>query len=194
MGSSMHAWASGRRPRAWLAGLLLAAAAGAAEPGLFRITEADTRLADGVFLLSARIDYRLSPEALEALDSGVPLFVVLDIRVERQRRWWWNSTVARLQQRYLLLYHALSEKYVVHSLNSGAQANYRSLAEALAALGRIEDLPLMDSNLLESGADYRVRMRAYLDIEALPAPLQPLAYLSPGWRLQSEWRQWSLRP
>ncbi len=194
MGSSMHAWASGRRPRAWLAGLLLAAAAGAAEPGLFRITQADTRLADGVFLLSARIDYRLSPEALEALDSGVPLFVVLDIRVERQRRWWWNSTVARLQQRYLLLYHALSEKYVVHSLNSGAQANYRSLAEALAALGRIEDLPLMDSNLLESGADYRVRMRAYLDIEALPAPLQPLAYLSPGWRLQSEWRQWSLRP
>ena len=194
MGSSMHAWASGRRPRAWLAGLLLAAAAGAAEPGLFRITEADTRLADGIYQLSARIDYRLSPEALEALDSGVPLFVVLDIRVERQRRWWWNSTVARLQQRYLLLYHALSEKYVVHSLNSGAQANYRSLAEALAALGRIEDLPLMDSNLLESGADYRVRMRAYLDIEALPAPLQPLAYLSPGWRLQSEWRQWSLRP
>ncbi len=194
MDFSMHACASVRRPRLWLAGLLLAAAAGAAEPGLFRVTTAETRLADGVFLLSARIEYRLSPEALEALDSGVPLFVVLDIRVERQRRWWWNSTVARLQQRYLLLYHALSEKYVVHSLNSGAQANYRSLAEALAALGRVEDLPLMDSNLLDPGAEYRVRLRAYLDIEALPAPLQPLAYLSPGWRLQSEWKQWSLRP
>ena len=32
----------------------------------------------------------------------------------------------------------------------------------------------------------------YVDIEALPAPLRPVAYLSSPWRLTSEWYEWPL--
>ena len=32
------------------------------------------------------------------------------------------------------------------------------------------------------------------DIEALPAPIRPLAYLSPKWRLETKWHDWSLNP
>ncbi len=153
-----------------------------------------TEIVDGVLTLSARVRYHLSDEVLEALNSGVPLFFVLDIEVERVRRWWPDATIASLQQRYLLLYHALSEKYVVHNLNSGVQGNYGSLTTALWSMGRVEDLPLIDRGLLDAGAEYTVRLRATLDLDALPAPIQPLAHLSSDWRLESPWYELSISP
>ena len=149
---------------------------------------------DDVVMLSARIRYQLSDEVLEALNSGVPLFFVVDIEVVKVRRWWPDATVAALQQRYLLLYHALSEKYVVHNLNSGVQGNYGSLTTALWSMGRVERLPVIDRGLLSPGSNYLVRLRAALDLDALPAPIQPLAHLSADWRLESPWYELSLAP
>ncbi len=174
----------------WLV-LLAPLPAAAAE---FRILEAGTQVVDGVLVMSARAEYQLNDDVLEALDSGVPVFFVLSIEVERERKWWWNSTIAKLEQRYMLLFHALSEKYVVHNLNSGAQENFSTLGAALESLGKVDKLPLIDENLLRAGKRYWVRLRTSLDIEALPAPIRPLAYLSPSWRLESEWHEWSLNP
>jgi hypothetical protein len=39
-----------------------------------------------------------------------------------------------------------------------------------------------------------LRLRADLEIESLPLPLQPLAYLGQGWRLTTGWTQWPLQP
>jgi hypothetical protein len=47
---------------------------------------------------------------------------------------------------------------------------------------------------LVPGEAYQLRLRADLEIESLPLPLQPLAYLGRGWRLTSGWTQWPLRP
>jgi len=93
-----------------------------------------------------------------------------------------------------LLYHALSEKYIIHNLNSGAQNNYISLNAALYSLSNIRDFPLIDKNLLEEGDNYYVRLRTYLDIESLPAPMRPIAYISSQWQLESDWFSWPLKP
>jgi hypothetical protein len=116
----------------------------------------------------------------------------MDIRVNRERSWWLDKEIATLTQTYLLLYHALTEKYVIHNLNSGIQENYISLETALWSLGRVESLPLIDSNFLEPGKEYTFELRARLDIESLPAPMRPLAYISSDWQLQSDWYSWSL--
>jgi hypothetical protein len=47
---------------------------------------------------------------------------------------------------------------------------------------------------LAADETYHLRMRADLDIESLPLPLQPLAYLGRGWKLTSGWSQWPLLP
>ena len=164
-----------------------------AQAAPFSIEHAEFTVSNKVYELSARIEYRLSEKVLEALESGVPLFIALDIEVKKHRKWWKNATIALLEQRYLLLYHALSEKYVLNNLNSGAQQNFSSLPSALDALGTIRGLPLIDQNLLDSKGEYFVRMRTYLDIDSLPPPIQPIAYLSSDWRLESEWHQWSLK-
>ena len=157
----------------------------------FIIKSLETKLEQGVYQLDSRIEYRLSEEALSALKSGVPFLILMNIEVE-QVRWYWNKNLAELEQGYLLLYHALSEKFIVHNLNSGAQDHYSSLGAALNALGQISNQPLIDAKLLDPEMRYLVKMRTYLDIESLPAPMRPLAYISSDWQLDSEWVSWPL--
>ena len=160
----------------------------------FRILAAETKLKNNVFQLEANMDLKFSADALDALRSGVPLIVLVNIEVSKDRNWWWDKTIAELEQGYLLLYHALSEKYIIHNLNSGSQQNFISLNTALHSLSNIRDLPLIDKNLLEEDDDYYVQMRTYLDIESLPAPMRPIAYISSQWQLESDWFSWQLKP
>lgn len=183
------------RYRLWLSlgmSLMLLFSASAQAKG-FSIRSVDTHLRDHVYRLDTRIDFAFSEEAQKALQSGIPIIILLDIEVEKLRDWWWNKSVARLQQGYLLLYHALTEKYIVNNLNSGAQHDYTSLSATLRGLGRINGLPLIDSSLLHKGDDYQVRVRVHLDIESLPAPMRPLAYISSDWQLASDWYTWPLQ-
>jgi hypothetical protein len=164
-----------------------------ADGKFLNVRGASTTLEDGVYLLSANIDYRLSAAALEALQNGVPLTIELEIQVlEAPWLMVWEKEVANLRERYSIQYHALSEQYLVENLNTGVQRNFPTRDAALEALGTVVDLPMLDKNLLAPGKRYVGRMRARLDIEALPLPLRPLAYLSSQWRLQSAWYQWPI--
>ncbi len=160
----------------------------------FTIRSVETRLENNVYLLNTHIDYAFSKTALEALQNGVPLIVLLDIEVVQKRSWWLDKSIAELQQGYLLLYHALTEKYIINNLNSGAQENYNSLDTAISSLGKITDLPILDSKLVIKGTHYDVQLHTYLDLEALPAPMRPIAYISSKWRLESDWYRWPLQP
>ncbi|MEJ2143048.1 MAG: DUF4390 domain-containing protein, partial [Gammaproteobacteria bacterium] len=162
-----------------------------AEPA-FKIKHAETILVDKVYNINASIEFEFSDEALGALKNGVPLIILFDIEVEKKRNWWINKNVATLEQGYLLLYHALSKKFVLHNLNSGTQENYSSLDSALYALGNIQQLPILDADLLEKDADYIFRLKSFLDIESLPPPMRPLAYVSSEWQLESDWYTWTL--
>ena len=179
----------------WLA---LGAATAQAEPrpdsGKFSVQGGAVRPVDEVYVLDAQIDYQFSAPVLEALDSGVPLVVELQIEVKRHRSWLWNERKTRLAQRYQLSYHALTEQYLVKNLNSAAQQNLPSAEAAISALGQVMDLPLLDKRLLAVGENYTVRLRARLDLDALPTPLRLPAYFSPQWRLTSEWYTWPLQP
>ncbi len=170
--------------------LLFALGGGALADDAFSVRDVHTSVEHQVYRLDADIDYALTVDALDALQNGVPLSLKVFIEVYRRRSWWWDKQVASLVQRYRLRYHALAEKYLVQNLNSGAQETYGSLAAALRALGTIRDLPIIDQNLLNPHDRYWGRMRVELDIESLPAPLRPLAYLSSQWRLGSEWYEW----
>ena len=195
---SIEAAASPGFPRAqWLAGSLLSAclaalAAPSAQATSFEVEHVQTRLVDGVYVLNADIGMGLSTESLEALESGVPLTVVLDMDIVQERKVVWNKQVASLSARNELRIHALSRKYVVRNLNSDASRSYNTLDSAVEAMGTLEDFPMLDSHLLQRGEKYRVKIRARLDIEALPSPLRPVAYLSSLWQQSSEWSTWPL--
>jgi len=171
----------------------LAPAAAAAE-GRFEVRSASAERVDGVYFVDARVQYRLSEDALSALESGVALTLELQLEVNRKRGLFPDQNVARLTQAFQLQYHALSDRYLVRNLNTGAQQSFATLFAALNQLGRIVDLPLIDAALLEPEARYEARMRAVLDTRAFPGPLRLLVFWVDGWRIESDWYTWPLEP
>jgi len=176
--------------------LLLGAASHAVaqevDPGRFEVRSAETTLENGVYYLNAWLELRLPPEAREALHSGVPLTIRLDVELEQSRRWWFNAGVAELTWRYELDYHALTERYVVTNLNTRDRRSFSTLFAALNELGRIQRLALIDAVLLEPGRRYDVRLRVVLDMERLPGPLSLVAFWRRDFSIASEWYQWRL--
>jgi len=164
----------------------------AAEKGRFEVRSADARLVDGVYFATARIDYQLSTEALEALESGVTLTIQLQVEVFRARRFWPDKNVANLQKSYALSFQPLTALYVVKNVNSGNQSSFRNLSGALDDLGRVVDLPVIDAAVLEQDSHHRIALRVVLDQNTLPGPLQMLAFWSDGFRLESDWYRWKL--
>ena len=163
------------------------------DPGFFQVRSAIAELRDGVYYLNAVIGYRLSTEATDALHSGVPLGIRLDIEIIHPRRWWFDDDSVTLRQSYQLDYHAISERYIVLNANSGEQISFASLFSALEYIGRIERLPLIDSAVLADDRGYYVRLRASLDQEQFPGPLRLLAFWRRDWAIASEWYRWPLR-
>ena len=187
------------RPRAWLwlvgwAWLCFVPLAQAQEPGYFAVRDVRSRLDQGVFLLDANIDFRFSEEALGALHSGLPLVLRIEIHVEEDRRWLWDESIAVLNQLYRLQFHALSDRYLVHNLNTDTRQSYTTLGDALYAVGMVRSFPMLDARLLDPDKTYFAQMRATLDVEKLPTPMRLWAYVSDQWRLDSEWYRWQLRP
>lgn len=158
----------------------------------FTIEQVETHLVDGVYVLNARLKTELGEDTLEALYNGVPLTIVMDIEIVKNRDLLWDERIASLQSRYQLQLHALSDHYILKNLNSGATRTFRNLDSAILGLGTISDFPMIDSYLLNPNQRYSVRARARLDIEALPSPLRPLAYLRSLWDLDSDWHTWPI--
>lgn len=183
------------RSRSWraiAAALLALVVAGGAARADFSVRSVDADWADNIYEIDARLGLYLSPQAIEALHKGVTLAIVIDIDVERSRRYWLNESIASLEQRYHLSYHALSDQYVVSYINTGVQLNFPSLQGALDVIGTVMDLPIFDRQLVEDDSVYRASLRVRLDIGELPAPLRVMAYVRPGWRLSSDWHTWTL--
>ncbi len=177
----------------WSCFCALCLIAQAATAQAFIVQEASTRLSNDVYLLNAKIELNLSTESLEALENGVPLTIGLEIEIRQQRKLLWPKRVARVNTHHQLKFHALSKQYLLKNLNTGVTTSFRLLVDALEALGSWQDFPLIDGTLLQAEKHYLGRLRLRLDIGALPAPLRLVAYLSPAWRMKSDWYQWPLQ-
>jgi len=160
-----------------------------------RITDVRTLVVDGVYRLGARVEIDFNETLPEALHNGVPLLIELRIEVLRKRQWlWlWPELVADLRQRFKLEYHVLSRRYLVYSYASGVRQSFRNMDGALEYIGNVYDLPLIDAQLLNPSQNYIVRIRADIDVEALPTPVRLWAYLGSEWSLKSRWFEWPLQ-
>ena len=175
---------------AWLLVALPHAASGAD----FEIRTANLRLAGDSWALTARVDYRLTEKALEALNNGVPLTFALEIYISRIRRWWLDPEVVNVKRERHLSYEPLTKRYLVSYPETGEQSSHATLFGALNALGRVQSLPIIEAGRLSKGETYDVALRAVLDQQTLPGPLQVLAFWNSGFSLESEWYGWTLEP
>src|SRR5690606_38495155 len=157
----------------------------------FDIRSAYVEPADGVYELNTTINFDLPEGARAVVREGVPLTLHLEIVVRRQRSYWFDYTVATLEQNYELVYHALSERYLVRNLNSGKQVSYATLGAALDELRVISKLPILDQALVEPSRRHEISLRASIDVRTMPDALRFVLFWVDDWRRRSEWYTWS---
>jgi hypothetical protein len=154
--------------------------------------DVQTRLRDQTWYLSARVDYQLNRQMLDALQNGIRLTFSLQVEVNEIRNWLPDSEIVTLQRDYELSWQPLSRGYLVRNSGTDEQTAHTTLFAALHELGTISDLPLVDSSLLDPEARHEISLRALLDQQSLPGPLRMLAFWNDDFSLDSDWHQWPL--
>jgi hypothetical protein len=173
-----------------LALVLLKTAAALAD---FTVDKVDTRFQNDMLVMDAHIDYAFSKVALKALDNGVPLTLDVHVQLRRSDAWMWEESLVDEHLRYVIRYKPLSERYTVTRLPGDDGRSYVTRDAAIAALGTVEGLQLVPKARLDAGRTYLIELRAALDVEELPLPLRPMAYLLPSWKLSTGWTEWPLK-
>lgn len=149
---------------------------------------------DDQIYVDAQIHYELTPAVREALENGVPLTFVLHVQMRRSHAWIWEKDVADYRTRSILRYRPLSGLYEVRNVGLDDKQVFATREAALRYMGRIRDLAIVKRSSLDTEKEYGVRLDTFLDVEALPLPLRPKAYLSSDWDLQAEPWEWQIRP
>lgn len=159
---------------------------GGAAQAQFRVDRVDARRVDETIRVNVELDLSLTDATEEALSNGVPLIVVHEIVLNRSG-WLWPRREAEASERHQLRYHALSGRYVVDS-DGAVLDTFRSISDALEFINSVS----ARFDVLRRDAQYNVAVRSRIDINALPAPLRPMALFSPQWQLSSDWSQWPI--
>lgn len=178
-----------------LAGVLLAGTTSTSAE--FEVKDGAPALRDRVIHVNTQFALSLNPKTEEALNKGIPIDIVIDIKLLRKRWWWRDVLITDWTLTRRLQFHALSRQYLVTTLHDDRSTeSFSSLTQALDWLGDVRDLriPLTAKKELVPDARHVLALRARLDIESLPVIMRPLAYATPSWRLNTGWLEWPVTP
>ncbi len=144
------------------------------------------------YVLNADVDYQFSEPAIDALEHGVPLTLKVRFKVMRHRDYWLDETILSETRRFLIRYHPLAKSFQIVHETSGIPQSFASFSAMLDALGEIRGWRTVPVGSLEKDKEYWASLSVSLDIEALPLPLRPVAYVSPSWYLSSPLFRWRI--
>jgi len=123
-----------------------------------------------------------------ALDNGITLDFEYEVILKRNRRLIWDPALFRWFYRRQLSFFALSSKYVVSTDQDNSAQVFANLHSALQYLNRLDTIRLaLPEDIPDAGNQHYIEFQMRLDIESLPLPMRPLAYISSSWRLSTDW-------
>ena len=157
------------------------------------VTAANEHITNDMVMIDADADFQFAEDAIKAINSGVPITIEFDIRISRPRKLLWDAEILNAHREFTIERHALSKQYVLADRVTGARRIHGSLQLAIDDLGRLRNVPIAEVGQLAGAQELEVAMRLRLVIRALPGPLIPVAYISPGWHMSSGWFRWQTR-
>ena len=175
---------------ALLAVALLPAAAAHADGGI-QITSITLEATEEGYQFDADFEITLNHKLENALEKGIVLYFVTELNLVKSRWYWLDERIAQSRVREGLSYYALTRQY---RLSRGTLSqNFGTLREALQALSRVRNRPIIASSELRQDEEYTVELRMRLDISALPKPFQVETLGSREWDLSSGILRWNTR-
>lgn len=150
-----------------------------AQQGVVEISQLKLERSADSLLLSAQIDFKLSPAVEEALLKGVPVIFVSEAELQRERWYWLDKKITTAVRQMRLSYNPMTRRWRLtlsagEGLASGAalHLNFDSIGEALASIQRLSNWRIADWSELEADARHQLQFRFRLDVGQLPRPMQ----------------------
>ena len=173
---------------ALLAIALLPAAPAHANGGI-QITSVTLKATEEGYQFDADFEITLNNKLENALEKGMVLYFVTELNLVKSRWYWLDERIAQSRVREGLSYYALTRQY---RLSRGTLSqNFGTLREALQALSRVRNRPIIASFELRQDEEYTVELRMRLDISALPKPFQVETLGSREWDLGTGILRWN---
>lgn len=135
---------------------------------------------DGVYL-SAAVQFNLPELVEDVLEKGIAVYFVAEAELYRERWYWIDTRVAKVERHMRLAYQPLTRRWrlnvsPVPITNAGFGAsvaqNFDSLEDAMEAVKRIGRLRLGDTSEIPDDPVQSVVFRFRLDTSQLPRPFQ----------------------
>ena len=144
------------------------------------------------FVISTRIEYKLTEYLSEALKNGVTLNSRIQFRLGKHSSWWFNKDTPLLTVNYQLKYHALSRHYVLSRNDTNEHWNFSSLSASLRKLGELRRYTLPDISTALDDGEFYIFAIADMVPATLRLPLRIQSIFSDQYRLTSEGVLWPL--
>lgn len=177
--------------------LLLCLALALAAPGrafaAFEVVSGSTAITPDAIVTRAELDLELNDTVVEAIDKGIELRIVAELRLLRVRPWIWDDVIGEWRTGYRLKYHDLSSTYVLTDEASGELETFTTIRDAMDSLADLTlSLPVLTETLPDNPPGFRAQLRVDIDRESLPPPLKLITEISPAWQIGSKWSQWTV--
>jgi hypothetical protein len=157
----------------------------------FAVNSGQSKLAGGLLSTSARLTLKITGDPAQALSKGIGLTIVVQTRLYRASLASWYFKLANWEQRFRVEHHALSNRYTLTQVATGATDNFPTLTETLSAIGRFATTVDLPAGINEND-DLQMRLQVSLDRKSLPGPLKLVALISKDWQLRSSWGRWKV--
>ena len=147
---------------------------------------------DDGYSLEAEFDIQFSARLEEAVNRGVPIYIVTEFELSRPRWYWFDEKPVQLSQTYRISYTPLLRQY---RLSQGSvYQNFTRFDEVIRVLSRLRGWHIADKGALKKDQVYQAAVRMRLDTAQLPKPFQLNAIASRDWTLASDWHRWTITP
>jgi hypothetical protein len=165
---------------------------GIAAAGNIDINYARIESGEDGYRLAASFSFELSHDLENVITSGIPLYFITEVEITRPRWYWFDEKSVISEQSVRISYNVLTRQYRA-SVNGSFAQNYKDLDDALSLVRRPSRWLITDKSVLSFGANYNVAVRARLDTNQLPKPLQFNAINNSDWRLSSDWKRMTFK-
>lgn len=140
--------------------------------------------ADGALSLDFAARIHLSRAVEEALQRGVPVYFTAQAQLLRNRWYWRDERVARVQRTWRLAFQPLTSTWRVGF--GGLNRTQATLEDALASLSRLTDWKIAELAQLDPDSRHYVEFSFRLDTSQLPGPMQFGLTAQADWTLALE--------
>ncbi len=145
------------------------------EPAQASISRLEVTLDGSRVLLSLELDNAFDPQFLERIASGLPTEIDYRLRLQRDRKRWFDRTLAKSELQLVAMFNAVTREYLVNSkldgklIESRVVHNLEDLERAMTSFEALPVFTLDDSTrtgrmMVEARAELGTRTRTLLFI------------------------------